>query len=746
MNASRHGSPLTWRTATTQLLLCMSSNGLVSLVYDGFFASRAYALPLLLATVLPAGLATIAARLQWGALATSFIAACGLALSAPFLLDRNMTPSLDSWSRVESSLARGFGAMLTVGVPAEVNADTLAAPVVLSWFCTFAAATMVMRARGSLAPAVPALVCFIGALALVADRPDSYPFVAVGFATTTLLLILLRTALPAEPGGGDGAVAGTGRQAVPLAPIVLGTSALVVAVVAGLAVGQLNPLGRQVKRFDPRTLIDQPLIVQQTVTPLSTIKAQLREQPPQAVFEVDTHGRNIPDGFVRVAALESFNGSFWTSDDRYVLAGEDLGADPNVTGAQELTIDVSVAKYVAGPFLPAVGRPVTIIAVTPSRRIGFSRDSGVLIDAEPSSRLTYRLVCKLTPAATAQNATPVTVADPHLPIGLPAVIADTAARLTRGETTPYRKLKAIETFLRSLPYDLDSAPGHSYAVIERLLETDSPTDNTGFAEQHAAAFALMARVLGFRTRVAVGYRVPDASAGPVTVTTRDAHAWDEVYFNDLGWVAFDPTDPSRLQHTGESKPAVPPQDQAGRTPNTTPTTASAAAPVEGSKPRTVSLLRPISIVAGLLFVLACFLVVLIGVEKVRRRLRRRLAADSGRRVLGAWQDALDRLLECGQRYPPSMTPQELALAAAQRLTNRADPLHQLAFLVTTAAFASEKATDAEAKRAWALTVDLRRGLHRGHFRVFTAVRAFLDPRPLLSRRLGSRPPILTGGE
>ena len=54
--------------------------------------------------------------------------------------------------------------------------------------------------------------------------------------------------------------------------------------------------------------------------------------------------------------------------------------------------------------------------------------------------------------------------------------------------------------------------------------------------------AVMVRAAGVPARVALGYVPGTASTnGTRAITTDDAHAWVEVYFSDLGWVPFDPT-------------------------------------------------------------------------------------------------------------------------------------------------------------------------------------------------------------
>jgi len=82
----------------------------------------------------------------------------------------------------------------------------------------------------------------------------------------------------------------------------------------------------------------------------------------------------------------------------------------------------------------------------------------------------------------------------------------------------------------------------------------------GYCEHYAVAFAVMARELGYPTRIATGYLGGEESrVDPSTlmVYQYDAHAWVEVWLSDQGWVRFDPTawiNPSRIESPPELRP------------------------------------------------------------------------------------------------------------------------------------------------------------------------------------------------
>jgi hypothetical protein len=92
--------------------------------------------------------------------------------------------------------------------------------------------------------------------------------------------------------------------------------------------------------------------------------------------------------------------------------------------------------------------------------------------------------------------------------------------------------------------------GNGLSVLADFL-----TQKSGYCIHFASAMAVMARLEGIPSRIAVGYApgrptgatVAVSGQGPLPefeVDARDAHAWPELYFQGVGWVAFEPT-PSR---------------------------------------------------------------------------------------------------------------------------------------------------------------------------------------------------------
>jgi transglutaminase-like putative cysteine protease len=116
-----------------------------------------------------------------------------------------------------------------------------------------------------------------------------------------------------------------------------------------------------------------------------------------------------------------------------------------------------------------------------------------------------------------------------------------AQEATAGARTAYDKVRAIESWMgRRTEYSLDAplAP-EGVDVVDHFLFTS----RQGWCEQVASSMVVLARLNGLPARLVTGF-VPDerdSVTGTFTVRERDAHAWAEVWFPELGWVPFDPT-------------------------------------------------------------------------------------------------------------------------------------------------------------------------------------------------------------
>ncbi len=122
-------------------------------------------------------------------------------------------------------------------------------------------------------------------------------------------------------------------------------------------------------------------------------------------------------------------------------------------------------------------------------------------------------------------------------------IAELAKEVTKGQTSPYGKARALERFLRenySYSLELRGSPKSKDPLAAFLFDI-----RRGHCEYFASALAIMLRELGIPSRLVNGFRMGEYNSigGDWTVRQYDAHSWVEAYFAPSGWYEFDPTPP-----------------------------------------------------------------------------------------------------------------------------------------------------------------------------------------------------------
>lgn len=87
-------------------------------------------------------------------------------------------------------------------------------------------------------------------------------------------------------------------------------------------------------------------------------------------------------------------------------------------------------------------------------------------------------------------------------------------------------------------YTLEPPPLGASPVDRFLFDTMQ-----GFCEHYASAFAVMMRAAGIPSRVVLGYQGGEVNpmGGHMIVRQSDAHAWNEVWLEGVGWRRVDPT-------------------------------------------------------------------------------------------------------------------------------------------------------------------------------------------------------------
>jgi hypothetical protein len=370
---------MTWRRFApagrlAEVVLAMVASAAGALVYQGFFVTDEHLLVLAIACLVGGVTATLGHRRAW---VTPVPAVAGLGLVLVYgVFGGDSSAVLDgvrgSWHR-----------LLTVTVPADTWGELLAAPTLVAWAAAFSSVLLVLWTRSALVPLLPPLAGFLFALFVVGNQAGGHLAATVVFLVAALVLTAIRT----HRGTGDGAVRLERRSSRTATAFVAAGSMVAASAMFGLVGGQVLPLASGEHRFDPRDVLAPPVVSTDTLTPLAQLKKQLNETPPRALFTV----RTTPDAAtqidrVRTAALDMFDGTTWTANDTFRVAGSHLTADPELVHRKAVTARIELHEL-SGPYLPVIGWPSRLGAPGETTgRFGFDLDSGVVVSNGPTSQ------------------------------------------------------------------------------------------------------------------------------------------------------------------------------------------------------------------------------------------------------------------------------------------------------------------------------------------------------------------------
>ncbi|HEY8703002.1 MAG TPA: DUF3488 and transglutaminase-like domain-containing protein [Arthrobacter sp.] len=393
--------------------------------------------------------------------------------------------------------------------------------------------------------------------------------------------------------------------------------------------------------------------------------------------------------YLRSVTVDNFDGDSWGPDDRdasrrplagQIETGYEVLADEQLR--QVTTVDTGTFT---SPYLPVPYAPESVRGL--SGRWTWDPATLSIKGSDTNSRNQQYIVTssvpKLTPALLARSSGAVRgIPDDftRIPGNIPDIVRTTADSVTGSSGTSYAKAMAIQRYLRSgaFTYSLQSPVQGGYDGNGLSVLADFLTQKSGYCIHFASAMAVMARLEGIPSRIAVGYAPGRLTGATVSVAgqgalpeyevdARDAHAWPELYFQGLGWVPFEPTPSRGVVPDYATEPSVPgstaiennndllPSDAASASP--TPSITPIPVPGAGGGSTTGSQLLPWLLgtagVLGLMLVAASPRLVRAGIRA--RRLRGR-DPTSGDPVPPAWSELLD--LGTDYRLPrgPSETP------------------------------------------------------------------------------------------
>ncbi|WP_104525736.1 transglutaminase family protein [Blastococcus atacamensis] len=500
--------------------------------------------------------------------------------------------------------------------------------------------------------------------------------------------------------------------------------------------------------------------------PVAELRGELSRPEPIELLRVDASVEDL--GYLRAVALDEYDpAEGWTLSNLdgqiSVLEDDTLAPLPARQVARPVTADITVLEH-DDRFLPLPSSPLSVSVDRDAAAWRFDGATGTVFGRDVSTEgLGYRVAASeprpspdlLSRAVPLPEGAAIQERFGTLPELDPSIGALTA-ELTAGAATPYERVRRIQDYLtdrgNGFTYSLSTASGTSGDDLVDFLRL-----KRGYCEQYAGAMAVLVRQAGMPARVALGYTpgsVQDDDSR--LITSDDAHAWVEVFFQGLGWVPFDPTPiavdrrvalpwspraSDRIEETDElpaptAPTAAPPVEvpREDRVPE--------AVPQAQTAPTAETSLRPVLLSLGAVAAAAALLSLPGGLRVLQRR--RRLAdGDPG----GLWDELRASATDLGIRLDPAWTPRRTAeelTAAARPEPGLAEAFIFLAGAEEAAAYGPPRAATSDPRLPEALRT-ARRGLlaaqpwpRRLAARLWpTSVRDGL--RDLLPRRPGTTP-------
>ena len=662
----------------------------------------------------------------------------GPALTMPSESLGGVIPTLASLLGQLQGAVFGWSDIVTLQTPVEAPPYIAVVPYFATFLVSVVSVSIACRwlprvkrtALRASALLIPLLVLYVAGILIGTATPFYAGVRGIAFAGVALVWVgWRRTSLGAVSISVDSAA--RRRKLVGVATVLLG------AVVIG-GVGGVLFAPTPTTRFVLRQEITPPFDPLQYPSPLSGFRNFTKKLAAIELFTVT----GLQNGQkVRMATLDSYDGQVWSvaspetqtsGSGGFELLGRNIPEPSLFTpgGSAKLTFTVDGYNDV---WLPNAEYPSTLdfdrhTGVDPTITVRVNTVTGTTAVTSGVSRgLEYSVGVTLPSIPSDKELAKIPAAKLEMPpvTNVPDVIAAKAEEYAGTAKTTIQQLRNIERSLKTVGYlshglASDPVPSRAGQGADRMSELFSREPMVGDEEQYASAFALMARHLGYPTRVVMGF-APSVTSGTLTVavTGKNVTAWDEVAFKDVGWVPFYPT-PTKVDAPQQltTKPKIEPQPQVRQPPTSNQKQDDVLTPVKTSdksqkdKKPAFELPGWALAVAGVVGIplLAYFVPYLIIAALKRRRRTQRLAVGSpDRRVAGSWDELVDRYSELGLEVPKRATRLQVSSAIGsqaieQGLTVPYGGFVSLADAVDTAVFSSHIVTDETIEETWRRTV------------------------------------------
>ncbi len=453
-----------------------------------------------------------------------------------------------------------------------------------------------------------------------------------------------------------------------------------------------------------------------SLSPLAQLVGELRLPESLDLLRVQT---NVDDPYyLRVTSLEVYTDQGWalaSLDDTFDAGAGDLPGAPGSSRTRTVDAQIEVLDH-DDRFLPTYYATRQVDGGGDWR---FDEISGtVWSEDDRTGGRTYRVLADepvptvggLRAADDLDSEDQVQRRFTALPLVVRPEVSQLVTSLTEGADGPYERTRAIMDFFtdpeNGFFYSLSTEPGTSGDELVDFL-----VSRRGYCEQYAAAMAVMLRFADVPSRVALGYTPGQQNAGEWTVTTDDAHAWVEAYFEGIGWVPFDPTPLGGGR--GVQRDYAPRLDAANPTatasrsgPSASNTAAAPTAQLEEDLLGTpgdptggdsAGLLDPVTLLLSVGVVLVVVALLSPATLRMAARRRRVRAARGGRRegALAAWDELLATAADFRSTAKQADTPRVTARRLAREHGFEPDTRESIRLL----AVAEERARYAPAEQA-----------------------------------------------
>lgn len=275
---------------------------------------------------------------------------------------------------------------------------------------------------------------------------------------------------------------------------------------------------------------------------------------PATALRIDTLQGETPgpqDAYWHGLAFDHFDGRSWSvtpPERKFVIGSSEMGIAIDSHPRAARLIQRIVREPVVSGVLFAAGKRLLLRGAV--GRVERDVNGGLYAIPTASERVSYEVTSAITaPSETALRAdrrkTPRARGARYLQLpALSPEVRELARKVTDGLATDAERLRALETYLRENGRYTDEPPrqgGEGVSPVESFLLGRTE----GHCEYFASAMVVLARSLGFPTRLVNGFAggEPNSILGFTELRQADAHTWVEAHYADAGWVRYDPTPP-----------------------------------------------------------------------------------------------------------------------------------------------------------------------------------------------------------